>query len=193
MPSSMTKTRCEILQWLAKTSNISYISRETGHSRTLIRKVKNQLDHNEDIFELPNKLGAPIKVTTDVQNEIQNLTMANRKMSSLSIANIISQNSDFPSISRSSVNSVRHNLGFNYLPPIHTFLTTPIQRENRVKFCQFHIGNNTSWENVLFTDESIFELNSANRWIWRRRGETSSDVYNATNKFNKIILFFLIF
>lgn len=90
MPSSMVKTRCEILQWLAKTDNISQISRETGHNRVLIRKIKAQLDHQEDIFEMPNKLSAPIKVTTDIQNEVQSLTMANRRMTSLSIANIIS-------------------------------------------------------------------------------------------------------
>lgn len=76
------------------------------------------------------------------------------------------------------------------MPPIHTFLTTQIQRENRIKFCKYHIDNETSWENVLFTDESSFELNSANRWIWRRRGETSSDMYNATNKYNKKVMVF---
>ena len=87
------------------------------------------------IFELPNKLGALIKVTTDVQDEIQNLTMENRKMLSLSMANIISQNSNFPRISRATVDSIRHRLGFNYFLPIHTFLTT--DSENKIG--QFHI------------------------------------------------------
>ncbi len=190
MPTSMAKVRCEILKWLTKTSNISFIARETGHSRSLIRKIKNQMKNDEDIFELKNKLGAPVKITNDLRNEIRNLTMANRRMSSKTISNIISENSNFPSISRSSVDSVRHSLGFSYLPPIHTFFTTEVQRENRVNFCKYHIDNQTSWNNVLFTDESIFELNSAHRWIWRRRGETSSDVYNATNKFNKKVMVF---
>ena len=138
-PSSMMKKRCEVVQWLAKTTNISEIYHKTGYSRTFIRKIKNQWENDDDIFELDNKLGAPIKTTTDVQNEIQNLTITNRKMSSLSIANIIYQNPNFPNISRSTVDSVRHKLGFNYLPPIHTFLTTQIQRDNRVKFCKYHL------------------------------------------------------
>ena len=190
MPSLMIKRRCEILKWLAKTSNLNRISRETGYSHKLIRQIKNQLKREDDIFTLSTKLGAPIKATNEVQTEIQNLMMANRRMSSYSISNIISQNPLFPSISPSLVNSVRHNLGFNYLPPIHTFLTTQIQRDNKVKFCQFHINNGTSWDNVLFTDESSFELNSVKRWIWRRRGETASTVYRATNKYNKKVMAF---
>ena len=78
MPSKMMKRRCVILQWLAKTDNISQIARETGYDPKTIRKIKNQLTQNEDIFDLPNKLGTPKKVTTDIQNEIQNLTMASK-------------------------------------------------------------------------------------------------------------------
>lgn len=73
----------------------------------------------------------------------------------------------FQKISPSLVNMIRHDVGFNYLPPIHTFINTQIQRENRVGFCKHHIDKQTNLENVIFTDESIFELNSQNRWIWR--------------------------
>ena len=87
------------------------------------------------IFELPNKLGALIKVITDIQDEIQNLKMENRKM--VNIDNIISQNSNFPRISRATVDSIRHRLGFNYFLPIHTFLTTDSEK----KIGQFHIDS----------------------------------------------------
>ncbi|KAK8834101.1 hypothetical protein M9Y10_036406 [Tritrichomonas musculus] len=75
MPLSMINSRVEIIKWLQKTNNISAISRETGFSRGLIRSVRNSLQLDENIFELKHKIGAPIKATDDVQNEIINLIM----------------------------------------------------------------------------------------------------------------------
>ena len=152
--------------------------------------IRDSLSNDENIFALQHKLGAKVKATDEIKTEVFNLTCSNRRMSDKHVADIISENDNFPKISRSLINNIRHEVGFNYLPPIHTFLTTEIQRENRVKFCQYHIDNNTSWENVIFTDESIFELNSQNRWIWRRRGEKSDNIYNATNKYNKKVMVF---
>lgn len=57
-------------------------------------------------------------------------------------------------------------------------------------FCKHHIDKQTDLENVIFTDESIFELNSQNRWIWCWRGEKSDSIYNATNKYNKKVIVF---
>ena len=111
-------------------------------------------------------------------------------MSDKTIASIISENPNLRPISSFLVNSVRHDLKFNFIPPIHTFLTTKVQRKVRVEFCQHHIENETDRSSVIFTDESSFELDSSSRWIWRRRGESSPDIFHATNKLNKKIMVF---
>ena len=190
MPQSMAQARIDVMMWLNKTKNISEISRGTGHSRSFIRKIRDQLENNENIFELDQKIGAPTKKTDEIRNEILNLTLSNRRMSDKTIASIISENPNLRPISSFLVNSVRHDLKFNFLPPIHTFLTTEVQRKARVEFCQHHVENQTDWNSVIFTDESSFELDSSSRWIWRRRGESSPDIFHATNKFNKKIMIF---
>lgn len=190
MPHSMVQARIDVIMWLNKTNNISEISRKTGHSRSFVRKIREQLEKDEGVFNLDRKIGAPTKKSDNVRNEILNLTLSNRRMSDRAIASIISENQKFHPISSFLVNSVRHDFKFNFLPPIHTFITTEIQRKARVEFCQNHIENGTDWSNVIFTDESSFELDSSSRWIWRRRGECSHDIYHATKKFNSKIMVF---
>lgn len=61
MPQSKVQARLDVMMWLNKTKNISEISRETGHSSSFIRKIRDQLENNENIFELDQKIGAPTK------------------------------------------------------------------------------------------------------------------------------------
>lgn len=105
------------------------------------------------------------------------------------IVNIISQNNNV-SISPSLVYSIKHQVSFNYFPPVHTFFTTETQIENRIRFCENHLNNQTNFDSFLFTDESSFELSASHRWLWRRRGETSPDVQYATSKHPKKIMIF---
>lgn len=85
MPMSMVNSRLDVINWLQKTDNISEISRQTGHSRSFIRSVRDAIQS-----ELKNKLGARIKVNNDVQNQIFNLTIQNRRMTGQQIADIVS-------------------------------------------------------------------------------------------------------
>lgn len=82
-------------------------------------------------------------------------------MGDRTISSIISENPQFEPISPILVNTIRNELNFKLFQPIHTFATTEIQRNARVDFCKYHINNQTNWENVLFTDESSFELDSS--------------------------------
>lgn len=75
MPMSMINSRLNVINWLQRTDDISEISRQTGHSRSFIRSVRDAIQSNENVFELKNKLGAGIKINNDVQNQIMNLTI----------------------------------------------------------------------------------------------------------------------
>lgn len=65
-----------------------------------------------------------------------------------------------------------------------------LERNARIDFCKYHINNQTYWENVPFTDQSSFELDSSDRWLWRKCGESSPDIFHPTNKYNKKIIIF---
>ena len=93
MPMSMINSR---------TDDISEISRQTGHSRSFISIVRDANQSNENVFELKNKLGAGIKINNDIQNQIMNLTIQNRRMAGQQIADIVSNNIQNYSISTSS-------------------------------------------------------------------------------------------
>ena len=82
------------------------------------------------------------------------------------IVNFINESNEFPHISYGTVHSIRHNLGFNYLPPYQTFPISELQRSNRFQFSQFHINAQTDWTKVLFVDESSFYLDNSHRWCW---------------------------
>lgn len=60
------------------------------------------------------------------------------------IANTLSQNNEFEQIPSSTVYSIKREEGFDYLPPIHTFSLTDIQREKKISFAQYHIDNDTN-------------------------------------------------
>ena len=139
---------------------------------------------------MTSKLGAPRKVTDELEREIISITTANRRMGLHTISNIISENPSFPSISHQTVANVKHKYGFDFLPPKHTFYLTDQQRQDRITFANYHLNANTDWSSVLFTDESMFVLDSNRRWLWRRRGETDPDVYYATHKYNKKVMVF---
>ena len=101
---------------------------------------------------------------------IETLTMANRTISGKAISDLILQKYQV-SICKTSINKFRKDIGFKYGPPIQTFSLTEQQKANRYSFALKNISNN--FENVLFTDESYFELNGL-RWIWRRKDEKNT-------------------
>lgn len=110
-------------------------------------------------------------------------------MPAVTIANIVSENLDDQTISPFLVYSVKHDAGLIYLPPLYIFSTTEKQRQIRVAFCTHHIENHTNFDNVLFTDESSFELTASHKWLWQRRGEASPDVQCAAKSVQKELEF----
>jgi hypothetical protein len=77
-------------------------------------------------------------------------------MSSEAIARIVSEMPGMPKISSSSVDTVHHQLGYKFLPPITAFPLNNDQTENRFVFAGAH--TTTDWSKPVFTDESSFVL-----------------------------------
>ena len=186
----MVAKRQKVMMEIFRGNTDAQINRVTGCSRPFIKKIRNQLMNGENVFEMTSKLGAPRKVTDELEREIISITTANRRMGLHTISNIISENPSFPSISHQTVANVKHKYGFDFLPPKHSFYLTDQQRQDRITFANYHLNANTDWSSVLFTDESMFVLDSNRRWLWRRRGETDPDVYYATHKYNKKVMVF---
>ena len=152
----------------------------TGHCHKLCGRIRNQLKSGINPFELAHALGAPKKITSDIESFINAATLANRRLTNNQLSCLIYHQFGIQ-VSHSSVASVRKKLGFKFLPPLHTFFLTETQKKNRVEFCQKHL--NTNWDKTLFTDESCFWLGDDTRFLWRKRGERSPDVQYKTKKY----------
>jgi hypothetical protein len=90
-------------------------------------------------------------------------------MPSTAIAQIVTHKLDMPKLSASTVDSVRHQLGDKFMPPITAFPLTPDQIAKRLEFVMANVA--PDWFKTAFTDKNSFVL-GARCWVWRRGAET---------------------
>ena len=164
------------IQWsrlYAKKENLTQISKKFNCDIRVVRDVRNRINSNSCITNSYKK-DKKSKIPDAIKKFIESVTIANRTISSSAIADLIFQ-SYHVSVSKSLVNCIRHQIGFIYSEQIRSFPLTDEQKAKRLQFAQNNREND--FANVLFTDESYFELNGR-RWIWRRKGEiTNSIIY----------------
>jgi hypothetical protein len=188
LPPNTIAKRSEILAHITAGRSNKSIAKHCHHGRTLIRSIREALDRNlSEIFSSVHPLGAPKKITPEVTARIDEITSANRKMSSESVAQIIRGTEGMPKISASSVRTICHQRGSKFMSPLTTFPLTEDQITRRRAFASAHIDSD--WTKTVFTDESSFVLGSRG-WIWRRRGETGPAVSWVKEKFPAKIMIF---
>jgi transposase len=188
IPASMAARRSKILARITKGRSNKWIAQNYHHGRELIHEVHTALDPDpSEIYQLYHAIGAPKKITPEVTRRIDQLTAANREMPSEAIARIVSETPGIPKISSVSVDTVRHQLGYTFLPPITAFPLNNDQIENRFMFAGAH--NATGWSKTVFTDESSFVL-GARGWVWRQRAGTGPEVCWMKGQFPpKVVVF----
>lgn len=140
----------------------------------VVRDVNKKIINHESIL-IEYKERQKLKVTPQIRDYIESFTLMNRKASSKSCASKIKDLFNVK-LSDTTVNVVRHELKFKYAPKIRTFMLTEEQKQARLAFAEHHLQNSTIWSNVLFTDESYFELGTESSKIWKRPGERTPDV-----------------
>ena len=90
-----------------------------------------------------------------------------RKVSSRKIATDLQSKNIF--VSPRTVRRRLNEAGYKYLPPMTKPLLTDKARENRLKWANENKDRN--WNNVIFTDETTFELFRPPVKVWRAKGE----------------------
>jgi transposase len=140
------------------------------------------------IFIQKKKLGSPRKVTREIIQRVEELTLADRRMTDVQVAQIIKEH--FTSVCPETIRQIRKSLGFFFERPVRTFCLTPVQKANRLAWCQNEQRLGRDWSKVFVTDESYFWLGDDGRPLWRRRGERGPDVQVQLNKFPKKLMVF---
>jgi hypothetical protein len=118
MSMSIVWLRSEILTYIAKGKNDSWIARETHHGRDLVCEVRRGLDSPGDLFALKRLLGAPRKVNNDIIPEVGQLTHRYSRLTRTHLEDSLSASNDFPTVHRSTVDKNRRDLHFIFTPPI---------------------------------------------------------------------------
>ena len=81
-------------------------------------------------------------------------------------------------VSGRTVNRCRNEIELQYRAPIRS---TYISEEAAVKrqfWTKFHLDNHTHFRNVAFSDESWFQLDRNNRWVWFDKNNITDGMYS---------------
>jgi hypothetical protein len=121
--------------------------------------------------------GRPYKLS-DVHKEFIRLrTESDMSLSNASLARELSI--AFPelgTVSETVVGKCRKELKFFYLPMRPECDMPESKRAFRVWWCTRQLEIGRDWKNVVFSDESWFEIGQRKRWVWRRRDDYSPSV-----------------
>ena len=83
----------------------------------------------------------------------------------------------------STIRGCRQALGFQYRPPKASQDLTPEQKELRVEFCRRIVAHAEEMPNVIFSDESRFQIGPDNQWRRIKRGVWNSTCFASRTKF----------
>lgn len=89
-------------------------------------------------------IGRPSIISKELIQNVNSLTYNNRRMSINTIVCILQGSDQIPHPSYGTVWKIRHDLGYNYLPPTDTFYITEGKRVKRLAFCQTNLQANTN-------------------------------------------------
>ena len=135
----------------------------------------------------PPKRGRPTHLTNHALTTIAALTVQNRMASCFAISQQLIQNGVLH-CSPTTVWRGRQMLHFNYKPPkTRQHLTLP-QKEKRVNFANSMLLSDFDFSRIIFSDESRFCLGPDNKMRWYRRGESTPDCFEESDKYNVSVM-----
>jgi hypothetical protein len=140
---------------------------------------------------LMSQMGRPKKFGEGLKDKIDCQTMMNPGMSGRRMA-AESKTLFGQSVSRATIDSIRKELHFRFLPKISRQILTSVQIQQRLQFAQSLKNGENGFKfgkmMLVFSDESRFCLGSDSNWVWRRLGEDVEEIYHDTVKFPKGIM-----
>lgn len=129
-----------------------------------------------------SKMGRPSKRMPEVKSFIVEQTTEDPYISGEDIHNTIKCSMDVD-IGSSTMNSIRTDCGFKFLPPIQQPQLTDLQITKRLNFCYSVLLHKDSLPSIGFSDESRFGLGCDKRWVWRKRKEFNPKTVSEKTKY----------
>jgi hypothetical protein len=154
---------------------------------------ENTLNQALSWAEHPYALGSPgrhQKLNENHKEFIRLCTEANRTLSNGALArDLVTAFPELVSVSESVIGECRKKmLRLFYLPMRPVCQMSDANRAFRVEWCQKHRDKQTDWRNVVFTDESWFELGEHKHYVWRTHDDYRPDVCYAKQAHPKKVM-----
>jgi hypothetical protein len=109
---------------IAQKKGNQVIARHDQYGRCRIQYAGEGVSDPNAFFILASRRNLCLKVMEALVDEIEQLTCMDHRMSSLGIPNIVTESSEFSSISQQTVDSIRHHLlGSTFFQEGHYFLS----------------------------------------------------------------------
>jgi transposase len=146
--------------------NCAEISRITGiNERTVQRYFK--IFKTQLLFPKKIRSGRPLKFEKKLNTQIAKLVNQNTFLSSKRIKSELNKNLEVP-ISDRTVRRRLNLMGYRKVKPRPIMKLNDNQKKRRILFCKNH--ENWNWKNVVFSDESSFQLDSNAAMTWVKNG-----------------------
>ena len=166
--------------------NFQEISQICMCSMTTISKVKKYLEINQ-IPPDRQKSGRKTLISFELSTAVETLTLSNPKSSDSDIVFLLNQNYNIK-VSRSTVNKIRHQIGFKWRPQKIIQALNENQIEKRIKFGNFILDNHISGSDIFFSDESRICLSNDSKCVWMKKNASNIESFIEKVKFPKGVM-----
>ncbi len=178
--------------------NLTEIEKILNIGKGTISKWIKKFKEEGDVLQTKEKTGRPSLINNEVEDLINESLKSNPSLTQIELTQIIKEKLKI-NISKTTVQAYLSNIG-EYKLPFQIPLLSAKNREKRVEYAQFHL--NDQFSNVIFSDESRFEMNSNRKKIFVFKGDErprktklnpnySIMVWGAISKRGKISLTFV--
>lgn len=146
----------------AKEVNCSAISKKTKIPVRTVQRYYKKFKAQIPLSEL-RKPGRPLKFPKNLNRKMGKIVKENNSLTAKRIQNILNRDLEVK-ISTRTVSRRLNQIGLRKFKPRFIPKITPSQEKQRVLFAKNN--QKTDWENVVFSDESAFQLDHNAHTVW---------------------------
>lgn len=147
---------------------------------------------NDHVLPGDKMVGRPAKLTEEAKCIIKTAIESDRRTTHSKLKRVLLEN--HIDLSIGSINMAIHQMRFLYKPPKVKQLLTEVQKQRRLTFAYSMLLSSGRQEidlkKIIFSDESRFCKGPDNRYLWRKYGESSDDLFQVKEKFPDSIMVF---
>lgn len=173
MPRLSNEDRARALGMLESGRSQDYVARRFNVARSTVVRLVQRVNVTGSLADRPRS-GAPRVTSVRQDNFIRQRHLRDRYLTAQSTADTVVGNRGRP-ISRNTVRNRLRDRGISCRRPYRGAILTRRHRLNRLNWARNNRGRN--WRNIVFSDESRFNLSTADGRIriYRRRYERYAD------------------